>query len=137
MFRILESTSSTERIAGAAEFIRSFPPATELLIIGVSRDAPDDFVCGLARSAGATFGLHRFSTTQFAARLAIGKLAAAGVAPTPAVGAEALAVRAACDTRSPVRGAMSAIGRASIWKQKTDATPISAGFVSHAGASFK
>ena len=95
MFRVLKSTSSTERMAGAAEFIRSFPPATELLIIGVFRDAVDDFVRGLARSAGATFGLHRFSLTQLAARLAIGKLAAAGVAPSSAVGAEALAVRAA------------------------------------------
>lgn len=43
----------------------------------------------------ATFGLHRFSLTQFAARLAIVKLATAGVTPSSAVGAEALAVRAA------------------------------------------
>ena len=48
-----------------------------------------------ACSAHATFGLHRFSLTQFAARLAMGKLAAAGVTPGSAVGAEALAVRAA------------------------------------------
>ena len=55
----------------------------------------DDFVRALARSAKATFGLHRFSLTQFVARLAIVKLATAGVVPSSAVGAEALAVRAA------------------------------------------
>src|SRR2546428_5642302 len=48
-----------------------------------------------ACSAHATFGLHRFSLTQFAARLAMGKLAAAGVTPRSAGGAGALAVRAA------------------------------------------
>jgi ATP-dependent helicase/nuclease subunit B len=95
MFRVLKSTSSNERIAGAAEFIHSFSPATELLIIGASRDAVDDFVRGLARSSAATFGLHRFSLTQFAARLAVGRLAAAGITPSSAVGAEALAVRSA------------------------------------------
>jgi ATP-dependent helicase/nuclease subunit B len=95
MLRILQSPSAAERIAAAAEFIRSFDVATELLLVGSSREAVDDLVRGLAHTSGATFGLHRFSFTQFAARLAIGKLAAAGVAPSSAVGAEALAVRAA------------------------------------------
>src|SRR2546428_14104787 len=36
-------------------------------------------------SAHATFGLHRFSLTQFAARLAMGKLAASGMTPAPRV----------------------------------------------------
>jgi hypothetical protein len=35
------------------------PPATELLIIGASRDAVDDFVREMARSMQAAFGLHR------------------------------------------------------------------------------
>ncbi len=95
MLRVLQSPSAAERIAAAAEFIRSFAAATELLLVGSSREAVDDLVRGLAHRSGATFGLHRFSLTQFAARLAIGKLAAARVAPSSAVGAEALAVRAA------------------------------------------
>jgi ATP-dependent helicase/nuclease subunit B len=95
MLRVLKTHSAAERIAAAAEFVRSFPPATELLIIGASRDAVDDFIRDLARSVQATFGLHRFSLTQLAARLAIRKLATAGVTPNSAVGAEALAVRAA------------------------------------------
>jgi hypothetical protein len=89
MLRVLQSPSSAERIAAATEFIRSFAAATELLLVGSSREAFDDLVHGLAHRSKATFGLHRFSFTQFAARLATGKLAAAGVAPSSAVGAEA------------------------------------------------
>jgi ATP-dependent helicase/nuclease subunit B len=95
MLRVLHSPSAAERIAAATEFIRSFAAATELLLVGSSREAVDDLVRGFASTIPATFGLHRFSLTQLAARLAIGKLAAAGVAPSSAVGAEALAVRAA------------------------------------------
>jgi len=95
MLRVLQSPSAAERIAAAAEFIRSFAAATELLLVGSSREAVDDLVRGLAHTSGATFGLHRFSFTQLAARLAIGRLAAAGVTPSSVVGAEALAARAA------------------------------------------
>ena len=95
MLRVLKSHSAAERIAAATEFVRSFPPTTELLIIGASRDAVDDFVRELALSVQATFGLHRFSRTQLAARLATGKLAMAEITPSSAVGAEALAVRTA------------------------------------------
>jgi hypothetical protein len=95
MLRVLQSPSAAERITAGLEFIRSFAAATELLIVGSSREGVDDLVLRLATTSAATFGLHRFSLTQFAARLAIGKLAAAGVAPSSTVGAEALAVRAA------------------------------------------
>jgi ATP-dependent helicase/nuclease subunit B len=95
MFSVVKSFSAAKRLDLASQFVRSFPAGTEFLLIGASRDAVDDFVRGLACSAAATFGLHRFSLTQFAARLAIVKLAAAGVTPSSAVGAEALAVRAA------------------------------------------
>jgi hypothetical protein len=64
MLRVLKSHSAAERIAAAVEFIRFFPPATELLIIGASRDVVDDFVRELAQSAQASFGLHRFSLTR-------------------------------------------------------------------------
>jgi hypothetical protein len=60
----------------------------------------DDFVRELARSAQATFGLHRFSFTQLAARLAVGRLAGAGIVPGTAIGAEAVAVRAAYEAQT-------------------------------------
>src|ERR1700746_580955 len=93
MLRVLKSHSAAERIAAATEFIHSFTPATEITIIGASRDAVDDFVRNIASSSQATFGLYRFSLTQFAARLATARLAGSGIAPNSAVGAEALAAR--------------------------------------------
>jgi RecB family exonuclease len=95
MLRVLQSPSAAERIAAATEFIRSFAGATELLLVGSSREAVDDLVRGLAHTSAATFGLHRFSFTQLAARLAIRRLAASGVTPSSAAGAEALAARVA------------------------------------------
>ena len=89
----MQSSSAAERIAAATEFIRSFATSTELLLVSSHREAVDDLVRELAHASGATFGLHRFSLTQLAARLAIGKLASAGVVPSSSVGAEALAVR--------------------------------------------
>lgn len=54
MIQLLASHSAAERIASATEFVRSFPAATELVLIGASRDSVDDLVRGLARSARAT-----------------------------------------------------------------------------------
>src|SRR6516165_3592148 len=102
MIRIFKSHSAHERITAAADFVRSFPPATELVIIGAGRDAVDDFVRQLA-SCPATFGLHRFSLSQLATRLARNRLAARGIVPGSAVGAEAIAVRAAYEAQARER----------------------------------
>ncbi|HXY07475.1 MAG TPA: PD-(D/E)XK nuclease family protein [Terriglobales bacterium] len=102
MIRIFKSHSAYERITAAAEFVRSFPPATELLIIGGGRDAVDDFIRELA-TCPATFGLHRFSLSQLATRLARGRLAAKGIVPGTAVGAEAIAVRATYEAQAQQR----------------------------------
>ena len=95
MLRVVQSPSAAERIAAAAEFIRSFAAATEVFLVGSSREAVDDLVRGLANASAATFGLHRFSLTQLAARLATPSLSGAGTTPNSAVGAEALAARSA------------------------------------------
>jgi ATP-dependent helicase/nuclease subunit B len=100
MLRVLKSYAAKERIASALEFVRSLPPGTEIVIISASRDAVDDFVRAFAVPHQATFGLHRFSLVQFAARLAIVKLAAEGIAPGSAVGMEAVAVRSAYEAAS-------------------------------------
>lgn len=94
MLRVLQFPSAAERVSAAAEFIRSFASATELLLIGSSREAVDDLVRGLAAASGATFGLHRFSFTQLAARFAIPKLALNGLAPATSLGNDAVAARA-------------------------------------------
>ena len=92
--KILESASAVRRLEAAAGFVESFEPATELLLVGAAREAADDFAREVSIRRGATFGLHRFSLTQLAARLALGELAEQGAAPATSLAAEALAARA-------------------------------------------
>src|SRR2546428_2724625 len=97
--RIVTSPSAAARIDAAARFVRDLPPATELLIVGATRGAADDFARAIAGGRAATFGLHRFSLTQLAARLAAPALALDRTAPTTVLGAQAVAARAAFDAR--------------------------------------
>src|SRR6202007_2502646 len=97
MSHVFCSPSAVERITAAEKFVSSFRSSTELLIIGSSREAADDFVRNIASSSEATFGLHRFSLTQLSSRLATPRLAAQGIVPNSLVGAEALAARSAYD----------------------------------------
>lgn len=94
MFQVFCSASAVERISAAEKFVSSFRSSTELLIVGSSREAADDFVRNIAISSEATFGFHRFSLMQLASRLATPRLAAHGIVPNSLVGAEALAARA-------------------------------------------
>ncbi len=100
MLRILQSPLAVERIAGATEFIRGFDATNELVLVGSSREAIDDLVRGIVTAAGATFGLHRFSLTQLAARLAAPKLALDGRAPASSIGNDAVAARAVYEALS-------------------------------------
>ena len=71
-----------------------------MLLLGASRGSVDDLARAIALERGATFGLHRLSFTQLAARLAVLELAARERAPTTALGHEAVATRAAFEARS-------------------------------------
>src|SRR5918996_3948168 len=93
-FAIYESASASARIAAAANVLRRHPSTTSVIVIGASRGAADDLVRRVALERPATIGLARFSLTQLAARVAAGRLAGAGVAPSTALGAEAVAARA-------------------------------------------
>jgi len=94
MLQLLKSHSAADRIAAAAEFVCSFPSATEMVLIGSSIEAIDELVRGLPQTKGATFGLRRFSFTQVAARIAAPKLAEQGLAPGTPLGNDAVAARA-------------------------------------------
>ena len=100
MLRAIQSPRATDRISAAAEFIRSFDAAIELVLVGSSREAIDDLVRGIATAAGATFGLHRFSLTQLAARLAAPKLALDHLVPGSSIGNDAIAARAVYEALS-------------------------------------
>jgi CRISPR/Cas system-associated exonuclease Cas4 (RecB family) len=93
VIRVVESASAAERIEAAQSFLQSLSPGEEVVVIGASREAADDLVRRVSAIGAATFGLHRVSLTQLAARMAAGEMARAGAAPASALGAEALAAR--------------------------------------------
>jgi RecB family exonuclease len=95
MLETFQSPSAAARLGAAVAFVERFPAATEVLIVGASRDAADDLARRVTAARGATFGLHRASLTQLAARLAAAEVARLGVAPATALGAEAVAARVA------------------------------------------
>ena len=92
---IYPSASAAARVAAADRFLDTLSPVTEALLVGASRDAVGDFARELSARRGATFGLHRFSLRQLAARVASSELARRGLAPATRLGAEAVAARAA------------------------------------------
>src|SRR5882672_9856820 len=97
MLRVITSTSAAVRLEAARLFLERLPPSTEAVVVGATRGAADDFVRGVARRAGATFGLTRFGLTELAARAASSRLAGAHHAPATQAGAEAVAARAVFD----------------------------------------
>ena len=97
MIQIVESASAADRLRAAADFLASFEPGTEVLVVGPSRGAVDDLVRALTADHNATFGLHRFTLTQLAARLAVPELTARGLATCTRLASEAIAARATFD----------------------------------------
>ena len=94
MIQFLESASGADRLRAATEFLATVPPASEVLVVGSSRAAVDDLIRRLSGQHTATFGLHRFTLTQLAARLAAPALSARGLATCTRLAAEAVAARA-------------------------------------------
>jgi hypothetical protein len=100
MLKVLISPAASDRLSAAALFLSGFPHVAEILIIGGTRAAADDFVRQYARLQGATVGIHRFSLVQLAARISALRLAANGQVPCSALGIEAAVVRAVHDAHS-------------------------------------
>jgi hypothetical protein len=95
--RVITSTTAAARLDAARAFLSNRPPATELVIVGASRGAADDLARAIARQAGATFGITRFSLTELAARAAAAHPDGGRRVPGTQAGAEAIAARAAFD----------------------------------------
>ena len=96
----VQSASAAVRLREARRFLEQFKPGAEVLLLGASRGSVDDLARMISLERGATFGLHRLSFTQLAARLAVMELASRQRAPTTRLGHEAVAVRAAFEARS-------------------------------------
>ncbi|HEX4935899.1 MAG TPA: hypothetical protein VFV33_22115, partial [Gemmatimonadaceae bacterium] len=98
--QVVESSSAELRLADARAFLHRHAQTAEgVHVVGATRGAVDDLVRGTAAALGATVGLHRFSLTHLAVRLAAPRLAAAGDAPSTYLGSEAVAARAAFDAQ--------------------------------------
>ncbi len=97
MVRLFESSATHLRLAEASAFVEAEAQRGDVLIVAASRGAADDLARSIAVSRGATIGLHRFSFTQLAARLAAPILARQGLAPSSYLATEAVAARAAFD----------------------------------------
>jgi len=95
--RVVVSTSAAARLDAARAFVGGRPPAAELIIVGASRGAADDLARAIARHAGSTFGITRFSLTELAARAAATGWAGGRRVPGTQAGAEAIAARAVFD----------------------------------------
>src|SRR5262245_57957596 len=93
MLETFRSSSAAERVGAASSFVERISAATEVLIVGASRDAADDLARQVTAARGATFGLHRASLTQLAVRFAAAEMARLGMTPATALGAEAVAAR--------------------------------------------
>ena len=91
------SSSAHTRLAFACAAIRRASPGQRVAVIGATRGAADDLARAAAASAPATFGIQRFSLTQFAARTAIVALAGESVTPSTWLGAEAVSARVTFD----------------------------------------
>ena len=93
--RVVESSATDLRLAEAHAFVRDRALRGDVTIVGATRGAADDLARSLASATAATIGIHRFSLTQFAARLAAPIVAMDGRTPATALGSEAVAARAA------------------------------------------
>ena len=91
---LIESAAAELRLDAARAFVERHMQSGDVLIVAASRGAADDLARTVAANRGATVGLHRFSLTQLAARIASPALAAQGVAPSSPLGREAVAARA-------------------------------------------
>ena len=89
--KTVECSSASEGLRAAAEWLAPKLNTTEVLIIGATRAAADEF----ARSMGAdgSLGLRRLTLVQLAAELATPSMADRGLAPVTRLGAEAIAAR--------------------------------------------
>ena len=94
---VVESGAAADRLAAAEAFLDDIPADGEVVIVGASRDAADELARRVAQRRRAAVGLHRFTLTQLAARLAAPATSAGGLAPCTLLGAHAVAARAAFD----------------------------------------
>ena len=87
------SAASHQRICWARSWLESRAAAEEVLIVGATLDATNEFVRTAAKTTNVAFGWHRLTLPQLAATVAAPLLAVRGLAPLSRIGTEAIAAR--------------------------------------------
>lgn len=101
---VVSHPAASMRLSAARAFVRrQVAEGRDALVVGVSRSAADELVAGVAAEQGGLVGVSRAGVGELALRLALPGLVARGLRPTPALGAEALAARAAFECRDELR----------------------------------
>ena len=96
--RIIEGSEASARLGEARRWLAARADRGAI-VVSASRGAADDLARSIALARGATAGLHRYSFSQLAARLAAPVLASRGIAPATLIGSEAVAARATFEAR--------------------------------------
>jgi len=92
--RLVVGPAAGARLAAAAGWIDALPRAAEVLVVGPSREAADDFIRAAATRVGARFGIERATLRGLASRLAAPALAEARRTPAALLALTAVAARA-------------------------------------------
>ena len=93
-FQCVVAPSAGARLAVARAYLRAHA-LDEVLVVGATRASADELALALAREDGALVGVARASFGELATKLALPVLAERLVSPGGALGAEAMATRAA------------------------------------------
>ena len=94
------SPSAQSRLAAIRDRLGALPRGEQAVVVGASRAAADEIVAAVAVEKGGLFGVSRVGYAELATRLALPALAKKGLSPTGALGAKAIAARAAFTTKA-------------------------------------
>ncbi len=98
-YPVVVDASAEVRLGAARAFVEAHAGAG-VLIVGATRAASDELAIAVTRDRGALVGVARMSFGELAMRLALPVLSERLVAPGGALGAEAIATRAAFDAHA-------------------------------------
>jgi ATP-dependent helicase/nuclease subunit B len=100
---LFTATASHARHNVALAALIRFASTDRVFVVGASRAAADELAFAAAQRAGGLFGITRIGYAELTTKLALPSLAEAGVSPTGALGAEAIAARASFRAESDGR----------------------------------
>jgi hypothetical protein len=97
---LIVGRDTSSRVDEAFNRLESYPPDAEMLVLTANQQAADEFARAAAKSAGARFGLVRFTAGRLASFLAAPVLARQGRVPASRFALEAVAARASHELNS-------------------------------------